>query len=137
MVTATPVLPAGGVSTQVEVEGGDGAREMHWGPVCACVGLRGVHPCRHHFPTGCISRLGQRKRWWVGDTGVMDAVGAAKLGATQGSHESSRPLLFPLRREGGEEGRKEGTCTEASALRNQKSLQVFESFPLDAGDLLR
>ena len=37
----------------------------------------------------------------------MDAVGAAKLGATQGSHESSRPLLFPLRREGGEEGRKE------------------------------
>lgn len=39
---------------------------------------------------------------------MMDVVGAAKLGATQGSDESYRPLLFPLRREGGKEGRKEG-----------------------------
>ena len=41
------------------------------------------------------------------------------------------------RRGRGKEWRKKGACTEASALRNQKALQVFESFLLDAGDLLR
>lgn len=145
------LLPA---STRVGVEGGDEARGRTGGQFAPVWGFVGsIHADTPSQP-GCTSQLGQRELWWVGDTGVSDAVGDAKLGATQDSDESQQPLPFSLRKEGGKEGsterrregRKEGTrgreegseegrkrggrhCTEASAFQNQKSLQVSESFP--------
>ena len=73
--------------------------------------------------------MGQRELWWVGDTGVSDAVGDAKLGATQDSDESQQPLPFPLRKEGGKEGsterrregRKEGTRGGRREVRREES----------------
>lgn len=120
------LLPA---STRVGVEGGDEARGRTGGqfpPVWGCVGS--IH-ANTPSQLGCTSQLGQRELWWVGDTGVSDAVGDAKLGATQDSDESQQPLPFPLRKEGGKEGsterrregRKEGTRGGRREVRREES----------------
>ena len=67
-----PLFPA---STWVGVEGGDWARGCTGCQFALVWGFVGSMHAETPFQLGCISRLGQRELWWVGDKGVSDAVG--------------------------------------------------------------